>query len=356
VERVTIKDLARASGVSVCTINKALNGKPWVSAATRLRVLELADRMGYQPNRLAQALARRPLSLAVVYPRFWADWFSPLVEGVKLGADALQDHHLTARLCPVDCLPSRVDFYPVLESLIHEGVDGLVLCSGGYSLWNAHGTAALLERSRLPVVLLGGDDPALPHLTCVRVDTHRCGLMANELLGLFTGGQPAAIFIGMSEDIHHRMKVDGFRSFQSSFACPVIGVFETHDDPDVAYAQMRDLVAAHPEVGGIYVAIDNSSSDICRFLVDSRLAGKIKVVSTGVFPAIGAFLQRGVIQASLSQSTVEQGRLAVHALFHYLTEEILPDHEVLAPPFIAVNSNFDLWSPVASPHLGLLDK
>ena len=75
--RTTIKDLARELGLSVCTINKALTGKKRISEETRRRVLEAAQRMDYRPNRLAQALVRRPVSIGIIYPENWPGFFGP---------------------------------------------------------------------------------------------------------------------------------------------------------------------------------------------------------------------------------------------------------------------------------------
>lgn len=55
---VDIRELARQSGVSVATVSRALNGHPEVSAATRQRIVDLADRLGYQPSQAARALVR----------------------------------------------------------------------------------------------------------------------------------------------------------------------------------------------------------------------------------------------------------------------------------------------------------
>ncbi|MBU4211826.1 MAG: helix-turn-helix domain-containing protein, partial [Verrucomicrobia bacterium] len=53
--RITIKKLAEEIGLSVCTINKALNNKPRISPATRELVIKSAARFGYRPNTLAKA-------------------------------------------------------------------------------------------------------------------------------------------------------------------------------------------------------------------------------------------------------------------------------------------------------------
>ena len=43
---VSMKDIARACGVSVATVSKALNGQPDIGEETRTRVCEAAQKMG----------------------------------------------------------------------------------------------------------------------------------------------------------------------------------------------------------------------------------------------------------------------------------------------------------------------
>jgi LacI family transcriptional regulator len=57
-DRVRISDVATAAGVSIATVSASLNGveSARISADTQARVREVADRLGYVPNRLAQGL------------------------------------------------------------------------------------------------------------------------------------------------------------------------------------------------------------------------------------------------------------------------------------------------------------
>ena len=56
--RVTIKDIAKACGVSVSTVSRVLNQRPDVSEAVRGRVLEEVRRSGFLPNDSARDLVR----------------------------------------------------------------------------------------------------------------------------------------------------------------------------------------------------------------------------------------------------------------------------------------------------------
>lgn len=55
---VTIKDVARLAGVSPATVSFVLSNKGRVSEATRRRVLEAAQKLGYRPNVLARNLVK----------------------------------------------------------------------------------------------------------------------------------------------------------------------------------------------------------------------------------------------------------------------------------------------------------
>ena len=56
--KVTIFDVARASGVSSSAVSYALSGKSGVSDVTRDKVLKVAHELGWKPNGAAQALAK----------------------------------------------------------------------------------------------------------------------------------------------------------------------------------------------------------------------------------------------------------------------------------------------------------
>jgi DNA-binding LacI/PurR family transcriptional regulator len=57
VKRPTIADIARRAGVTKAAVSFALNGQPGVSAATRQRILAIAEEIGFQPNSAARALS-----------------------------------------------------------------------------------------------------------------------------------------------------------------------------------------------------------------------------------------------------------------------------------------------------------
>jgi LacI family transcriptional regulator len=91
---VTIKDLAAELGLSITTISRALNGYPDVGEKTRKRVSDVAQKLGYRPNRNAQRLVtRRTHNVAWVQQdndrKFVDPHFVEVMAGVLRGARAL---------------------------------------------------------------------------------------------------------------------------------------------------------------------------------------------------------------------------------------------------------------------------
>src|SRR3974377_1626391 len=66
-KRTTIKQVARAAGVSTQTVSRVINNRPDVSPETRERVMQVIEEFDYQPSALARSLIQqRSYSLGVV--------------------------------------------------------------------------------------------------------------------------------------------------------------------------------------------------------------------------------------------------------------------------------------------------
>src|SRR5215470_427342 len=81
---VTIYDIARAAGVAKSTVANALSGKGTVSEATRQRILQYAQEMGYRPNVLARSLYKhQTFTIALILPSITNPFYPEIVEAVE---------------------------------------------------------------------------------------------------------------------------------------------------------------------------------------------------------------------------------------------------------------------------------
>ena len=92
---VTIKDVARAAGVSVASVSRALNGHESVTETTRKRIVEVADELHYVPHAGARSLiTRRTQTIGVLLPDLYGEFFSELIRGMDAAARARGLHLL----------------------------------------------------------------------------------------------------------------------------------------------------------------------------------------------------------------------------------------------------------------------
>jgi LacI family transcriptional regulator len=81
--KVTIFDVADASGVSYGTVSRVINNEPHVKPATRAKVIDAINRMGYVINRQAQNLARgQNRAIGVLVPDLGTGYIGEIIRGI----------------------------------------------------------------------------------------------------------------------------------------------------------------------------------------------------------------------------------------------------------------------------------
>lgn len=83
---VTLEQVALASGVSVSTVSRILNGSANVKPAKRAAVERVVQQLGYQPNVLARGLARgRTMSIGVLTQDVSSPFYGDMLRGIESG-------------------------------------------------------------------------------------------------------------------------------------------------------------------------------------------------------------------------------------------------------------------------------
>ncbi|WP_329600079.1 LacI family DNA-binding transcriptional regulator [Streptomyces pseudovenezuelae] len=118
------EDVARLAGVSRKTVSRVLNNEPYVSEASRRRVLAAAEELGYRLNNAARALASgRTRSIGVVALATAGYGTASLLVGIE---QAVRDAGYALRVVNTPDGDPR-SIAGALESLLDQGVDGIVV-------------------------------------------------------------------------------------------------------------------------------------------------------------------------------------------------------------------------------------
>jgi len=243
--RVTMADVAREADVSVMTISRVVNEKGEVSPATRQRVLEVIERLGYRPSAIARGLAtQRTGSLGLVMPDVANPFFSDVARGAEHVAYA-EGYNIF--LCNTDEDPQRE--LSVLQSLEDKQVDGVVLCSS--RLDDGELEAALVRHPAVVLVnrrLEGGGI-----VGSVLSDDEAGGRLATQHL-LQAGHRAVGFLAGPPASYSGRQRAKGYRAALAAAALPYHPGWTRHCSPVVESGRetARHLLTAYPELTALF--------------------------------------------------------------------------------------------------------
>ncbi|MNM90645.1 putative HTH-type transcriptional repressor ExuR [compost metagenome] len=151
---ITIKDIARAAGVSHTTVSRALNGNPLIKADTRERILRIASEMSYVPNYSAKNLVtRRSHTIGLFFSSIdQGTSASFLVDAIKGIHQVLDENYLLA--------VNGIDSVGNLESIHPRRYDGVLVMSQSDM---DNGFIYHVKSAGIPLVVLNRhlDDPAI---------------------------------------------------------------------------------------------------------------------------------------------------------------------------------------------------
>lgn len=199
---ITLKDIADAAGVSIASVSKVLNNRGGVGDESRRKILEHAERLGYQV-RAARSLLRAGVeTAALVMPaQFYSTsvFYEDVIRGVLAEASANSlpiDVHLVA-------LDPEVALVEVSD-MLNDSRPGALLLLG-------MDDPAMIERialSGIPAVIINGMDRTM-RLSCVLPDNWSAGWLATQRL--LSAGHREIVHVTLPHRLSLRRRLEGFR-------------------------------------------------------------------------------------------------------------------------------------------------
>ncbi len=245
----TMADVAKRAGVAVSTVSYALNGTRPISDATRQRIFEVMDELGYHPNFLARSLVtKRTRTIALFFPAILS---RPLSEGqyefVSNAANAasLRGYGLFLWTVP------REEHQ--LQRLIHEGlIEGVILME--VRLHDSR--VEFLQASGFPFALIGrcaNNDGIsyvdLDFVEALRKSVHYLAELSHHAIVYFNFAPPL-LAAGFGPAVR---SLEGFRTGLAETGLEGLAL-SCANLPRQAAAAFRTLMSEHPDISGVIVA------------------------------------------------------------------------------------------------------
>ncbi len=326
--RATLEDVAREAGVSLATADRALNGRPGVRAVTRARIEAAVTRLGYRAHPAAALLARnRSLRFVFLLPANANSFMASLEAYVRdtavaLAPEALIDiRHVdvfdpSALAIALETMPAQYDAVATVaveHPRVRAAIDDLA----------ARGTH---------VVTLVSDAPTSQRFHYVGIDNPAAGRTAGSLMGRFLGGAaegPIGVIAGSLALRDHAERHFGFNQVMATEypRFTVLPVLEGHDDPARNRAHAAALLAAHPDLVGLY-NIGAGNEGIAAALKETGRAQKVVWIAHELSAETRRLLLCDVIATVIDQNAGHEARSAARVLLARCSgAPINPDQE-----------------------------
>lgn len=311
--RATVHDVAREAGVSLATVDRVLNGRAGVRAATAEKVEEAIKSLGFSRDLNASLMARaRDLSVVFFIPDGSNEFMDSLAEAVtrRFGLALADRIHLeTRRIKPLD----SAGLASALDALDARTCDCAVIVTSEEPEVIAAVDAA--HRRGIAVMTLVSDLPNSARRNFIGIDNGAAGRTAASLLGRFLpNGGKVAIIAGSLHLRDHAERLEGFvAALKAEFpAISIIGPLEGHDERSETASIVKTLLADHADLAGLY-NLGAGNAGLVEALDVSGKSGKLRVIVHELTAPTRAGLVNGAIDVVLDQNPDGEIREAISA-------------------------------------------
>lgn len=311
-KRPTIKDIAKEAGVSAATVSLVLRDHmtPRVSAATRERILKIAERLKYKPNLLARSLVGSGSStLGLIITTLLNPWYAEATHAI---IERARDKGYGVIVSSVsEGGPGAEERYT--QDLVDRGVDGLIICSA----LRDDPVIFSLQKQGVPFVLAVRSveaSPTDPPIDFVGVHDKRGAAIAVEHL-IALGHQRIALLTGPQETSTGYNRLVGARSAFEAHGMKLDSklIFQGDYSRDSGYRQALNILATKNRPTAIFAANDIMAMGVLQALAEKGVRVPEDMALVG-FDDIEMGGLPGVELTTISHDKSILGRLAVDQL------------------------------------------
>jgi DNA-binding LacI/PurR family transcriptional regulator len=236
---VTIKDIAKAAGVSHATVSRALNNHPAISKETISTIQALAVEMGYIPSAAARSLkTRHSHALGVIVNNLDDPFWSEVLHSIDEVSHAA-NYNLFIAATHRD----KTRENEVVQAMIQRGVDGVIICAPQFRPKQSH----LLMTYGLPMVIVNNEGSTNSPYLVYNDDIYGIRLATHHLIKL---GHREIAFLGNSVGGRTSLEREkGFRQEMHESGLPIkeAFVYTSHQETlQAGFEATRALLAQKP--------------------------------------------------------------------------------------------------------------
>lgn len=331
--KIKNRDIAKAAGVSVATVDRVLNERPGVHERTAALVKAVMEQMvaerialpnqGVRASTKPRAPAAAEVVLDVVLPTGTNVFMEMLAEAFAHQASLRIAEPIRARIHRTDVFAPRNLAAELAR--IGESSSGVIVVGLDHPVTRE--AIKALDRRGISTVTLVTDITSCPRIGYVGVDNRAAGRTAALLMGrlLHRPEGKIALIAGSRSFRGHEEREMGFRAVvgEEFPGLEIVGLREGHDEDVENVKLMHDFVASVPDLVGVY-SIGAGNRGIGQVLEEQGIAGRLVFIGHELTSETRALLLHGVMDVAIVQDPEQEAAAAISLLLARLHEEHLP--------------------------------
>lgn len=320
---VTVKDVAKAAGVSASTVSRVVNGDSRISAKTRNKVIECMKELGYYVNNIGRSLkTNKTFTVGFVCPELSNDVFMSIAKGAE---DEFQKHGYNIIICNSN--ENIVDEKDRINLLLQKCVDGIIIIPA--SAEGAHYNR--INEAELPVVLVDRltDDF---ETDAVLVDNINGSYSAVEHL-INLGNRRIGFIGGDMRLTSAKERYEGYLRAFSDYHLPldesIIRFGDYHANS--GYNIMNELMSTEQPPDCVFVSNYYMHIGAMKYVLEHQSNGSsdTRKVSIAAFDDLDFSVMLGLCNVRVAQPMLEIGSRAAQLLLSRINGENIPFPQIV---------------------------
>lgn len=341
--RVTLKQIAQIAGVSRGTVDRALYDRGRVKPEVAEKIKQIAQELGYQPNRAgrALALAKNPIKIGVIVQASETPFMQLVLDGIHTATEELENlgaQVIIRQIKSVDALQQ----IEIIDELVSLGINGLAILPSNDELLRLK-LNEIIHNHNISVITFNSDIENTKRLCFVGLNNTQSGRTASGLMGMLLSGIGKVLVItGFLTRRAHNERVNGFCE-ETSLCYPNIQLLDIqtcYDDDSHAEEIVISAIKNNTDIKGIFIA-SNGQTGVCNALTKLKMENQIKLICYDLTPENEKNLIDGKIDFLIGQDSYTQGHQPLMLLFNYLFADKSPEKEFMLTD-IVIKTKYNL--------------
>jgi LacI family transcriptional regulator len=302
--RLGLEDVARRAGVGLSTVDRVLNERGSVSAATERRVIEAAREIGLR--RVLPVPHARQVRIEVMLAQSVTPFITRLTQAMGQVASTL-DRSIVILRSSIDMR----DPANVASRIAGSRADGIIVYCEEHPA-NVAAIAAVTSAGR-PVICVVTDVPDSPRVAYVGIDHAKAGRTAAFFVARM--GRPAGIALTLSTSTGfraHKQRIDGFREALAAHSpgVTVAPLMTSGDDPERAYHLLTQALRQTPVAIALYNT-GGANTAVAHAIRDAGREGDVLFVGHELTEESAGLLRAGAMTVAIDQAPELQARRSI---------------------------------------------